>query len=267
MSVKHSKIMPVAILFVVLMMTSCGGAAEEIAPTATPETAFVEEGASVPDLVAGECSNPYLPVVLNANWAYAASGGEVGPYTFTTTVSEVFPDRFTLTLEFDDLTLTQHWECTSEGLVALELGGGTAASLVTGDVEANLETSNIEGVTIPAGISAGDTWTHSMDVAGDVAFGDGMSGIAEGRATSTFQAVGMESVEVPAGTFEALRVDSEFTLDLTVTTDGFSLPVAFTGTGSTWYAPNSGWVLQTSSSTFFEMATTEMIELQTYSIP
>lgn len=265
MSIKHTTIFPVAVLLVPYLLGACSGATEEIEPAAT--SVAVDEGTSEPALVAGECANPYLPVITNANWAYAASGGTVGPYTFTTTVSEVFPDRFTLTLEFDDLTLTQQWECKPEGLVGLELGGGVAATVVTGDVQSKLETSNIEGVTIPTSISAGDEWTHSMDVSGEVALGDGMSGTAEGRAISLFNAIGMEIVEVPAGTFDAMRVDSEFTLDMNVTTDGFSLPVIFTGTGSTWYAPNSGWVLQTSSSAFMDVAITEMIELQTFAMP
>jgi hypothetical protein len=255
------------------MMSACSGATEE--PTPIPDTASVAEGSESSDpsgdeagsASIGECSNPYYPVILDAHWAYAASGSEIEPYTFTSTVSEVFPDRFTLTLEFDDLTLTQHWECKSEGLVALELGGGTAATLVTGDVETKLETSNIEGVTIPASISPGDEWAHSMDVSGAVDLGSGMSGTAEGQAASKYKAISIENIAVPAGDFEALRVDSEFALDLTITTDGFSLPIAFTSTSSSWYVPNTGWVMSTSNATIFEVPSTEIIELQSYSIP
>jgi hypothetical protein len=278
MSIKRSNILPVSFIFIALTISSCGGATEEIEPTATSISTLAEDGSDSADpasdeaaadivMVTGECANPYFPVVLNANWAYAASGSEFGPYTFTSTVSEVFPDRFTLTHEFDDLTLTQQWECKPEGLVSLELGGGTAASIVTGDVDVNLETSNISGVTFPGSISVGDEWTHSMDVSGEVKLGTGVSGTAEGRATTKFQAVGIENVEVPAGTFEAIQVDTEFTLDMTVTTEGVSIPVLFTTTGSSWHVPNIGWVRGASTSTMFEIPITETIELKAYSIP
>lgn len=273
MSITRRRVFPVSFLLFTLTISSCGGGAEGIEPTATSISSVAEEGSGSTEpagdiaMVAGECGNPYYPVIADANWVYAASGSEIGPYTFTSTVSEVFTDRYTLTLEFDDLTLTQQWECKPEGLVSLELGGGTAASVVTGDVELKLETSNISGVTIPSTISAGDEWTHSMDVSGEVELGEGLSGTAEGRATTNFQAFVVEIVEVPAGTFEALRVDTEFTLDMAITTEGMTIPVIFTGTGSSWYAPNVGWVLLTSNSTISDIPTTETIELTSYSIP
>ncbi len=265
MSIKRTSILPVSFIFIALTISSCGGSSDSI--ELTPETAEAETAAADLDMITGECANPYFPVLVNANWTYDTSGSELEPYSFTSTVSEVFPDRFTLTHQFDDLTLTQQWECKPEGLVALELGGGTAASLVTGDTELKLETSNISGVTFPRAISTGDEWTHSMDVSGEIELGDGMFGTMEGRATTNFQAVGMENVEVPAGSFEALLVATEFTLDMTVTVEGTSIPVVFTSTGSSWHVPNIGWVKQTSETTIFEVPTTDTIELAAYSIP
>ena len=278
MSIKRSNILPVSFIFIALTISSCGGATEEIEPTATSISTLAEDGSDSADpasdeaaadivMVTGECANPYFPVVLDANWTYAASGSELEPYSFTSTVSEVFPDSFTLTHHFDDLALTQQWECKPEGLAALELGGGAAASLVTGDVDLKLETSNINGVTFPSAVSVGDVWTHSMDVSGEIELGEGMFGTMEGQATTNFQAVGMESVEVPAGSFEALRVATEFILDMTVTVDGASIPVVFTSTGSSWHVPNTGWVKQTSETTVFDVPTTDTIELKAYSIP
>ncbi len=265
MSIKRRSILTVSFIFIALTVSSCAGSSDRI--ELTPEAAETETATTEPAMVTGDCANPYFPVLVNANWAYDASDSELGPYSFTSTVSEVFPDRFTLTHQFDDLTLTQQWECKSEGLVALELGGGTAASLVTGDVDLKLETSNISGVTFPSAISVGDEWMHSMDVSGEIELGEGMFGTMEGQATTNFQAVGMENVEVPAGTFEALRVATEFTLDMTVTVEGTSIPVVFTTTGSSWHVPNIGWVKQTAETTIFEVPTTETIELEAYYIP
>ena len=265
MSIKRRSILTVSFIFVALTMSSCGGSSDSI--ELTPEAAEAETATTDLAMVTGDCANPYFPVLVNANWAYDATGSEVEPYSFTSTVSEVFPDSFTLTHQFDDLTLTQQWECKPEGLVALELGGGTAASLVTGDVDLKLETSNINGVTFPSAVSVGDEWTHSMDVSGEIELGEGMFGSMEGQAISNFQAVDMENVEVPAGSFEALRVATEFTLDMTVTVEGTSIPVIFTSTGSSWHVPNIGWVKQTSETTIFEVPTTDTIELAAFSLP
>ncbi len=258
-----------------LALNACGAAGEDVEPTPTPAAVAAPDEGTAPSeaespgqsLDAGACSNPYFPVVVGASWIYASSGDASEPYTFSSTVSEVFPDRFTLTSEFDDLTLTQQWECKPEGLVSLELGGGPAASLVTGDVELTLETSNVEGVTLPVSISAGDEWSHTLDLVGEVSLGEGMSGSAEGTATTHYTAVGMESVEVAAGTFEALRVDTSFTLALTVSTQGISLPVTFSSTGSTFFVTDVGWVLQTSTASIMEFTSTERLELESYVIP
>lgn len=265
MSIKRTSILPVSFIFIALTISSCGGSSDSI--ELTPETAEAETAAADLDMITGECANPYFPVLVNANWTYDTSGSELEPYSFTSTVSEVFPDRFTLTHQFDDLTLTQQWECKPEGLVALELGGGTAASLVTGETELKLETSNISGVTFPRAISAGDEWTHSMDVSGEIEMGAGLFSTVDGRATSNFQAVGVENVEVPAGSFEALRVETEFALDMTVTVEGNSIPVIFTTTSSSWHVMNIGWVKQISETAIFEVPTTETIELTAYSLP
>ncbi len=267
------KLLASVVLVVALMLTACGGPdAPEPTASPTPEEAAPPESESPvagdePTGAEGACANPYFPVVLDANWSYQISDREFGPSAFTMRISEVFPDRFTITADFDDLTITQQWECKPEGLVALELGGGAAASLVAGDTQVDLETSNISGVTIPHTISPGDEWTHSMDVVGEVTLGPGLSGTAEGQAITIYKAVGMEPVEVPAGSFEALRLDTEFTLELSVVTETLAMPFVFGSTGSTWYVANTGWVLERSESAAFEMTLTEAIELQSYAIP
>jgi hypothetical protein len=276
MSITRIRLSMIAIVLLALMLGACSGAGEEIEPTSTPLADVMaedepapsgEESSSDADLGTGACANLYYPVILGVNWTYNASGSSIDPYSFTSTVSEVLSDRFTVTTEFDDLTIVQHWECKPEGLVALELGGGAAATLVSGDVDLVLETENVSGVTLPTSISAGDTWTHSLELVGDVNLGGDMSGTAEGTANSNFQAIGMETVDVGAGAFEALRIDSEFTLDMMVSTEGISIPVTFTSTGSTYYAAGVGWVLSTSDGSFAGFSTTSTQELQDFLIP
>jgi hypothetical protein len=159
----------------------------------------------------GLCENPYYPVREGATWNYQGTSSLTEPYTFTDTITSLRADGFTLTTEFDELTRTQEWACTPEGIVALQLGGG----LTTAQTNLTVETQNASGVTYPAEIDAGDTWSHSLEFTGtmDIA---GNSGEAEGTTQSDFTALGVESVTVPAGTFEAMKVEIQTTFEATV---------------------------------------------------
>jgi hypothetical protein len=269
---------PILGFIMILVVSACGSPGSPESAIATlpagpaTATAGVVEGADAsPESPATDgaegCTTPYFPAIEGASWTYSSANAEFGAYDFTTTVTEVLENRFTLTSEFPDLTLTQHWECGPEGLISLELGGGTVARIVTGETQGELQTSNVSGVTVPASIAAGDVWSHSMDVKGEMSLAQGQLGSAEGTADTQFQAVGIEPVKVPAGEFEAMRVDSEFTLDLLVTVEGLTMPVTFTSSGSTWFVENLGWVKQSSTSTMMGIESTDTIELTSYSMP
>jgi hypothetical protein len=119
---------------------------------------------------------------------------------------------------------------------------------------------------LPAEIEAGDTWSHSIEFTGtmDIA---GQSGDAEGSTRSDFTALGVESVSVPAGTFEAMKVQVQTTFEATVTFQGLSIPVTLTTTTISWYAEGVGWLKSDSSGDFMGQAYTDTIELQSYSLP
>ena len=103
-----------------------------------------------------------------ATWSYASTGGPAGAYNFTDTITSVRPDGFTLSTQFDDLTRTQEWACQPEGMVALQLGGPSAATLSAQDMQLNLEVNNVSGVTFPSQINVGDQWQHSLDFDGNM---------------------------------------------------------------------------------------------------
>ena len=66
------------------------------------------------------CANPLAPVKLGSAWTYSASGDAFSTFTFTSTITDVRLDGFTLTSKLDDGTvLEQDWACKPEGLVAL----------------------------------------------------------------------------------------------------------------------------------------------------
>jgi hypothetical protein len=82
-----------------------------------------------------------------------------------------------------------------------------------------------------------------------------------------FSAIGNESVTVPAGTFDALKVTVNVTLNVDATYEGITLPVSFSGDYTYWFAPNVGWVKASGTGNVLGSSFSDTTELQSYSIP
>ena len=216
--------------------------------------------------ITGLCSNMYYPVREGATWTYKNTGGPAGEFSFTDTVTSVREDGFTLTSQLDDSSWTQEWACQQEGLVALQLGGAPAVTLNAQGVRLDLEISNVSGVTFPKEITAGDQWQHNLEFDGQVEMSR-QSGDAQGTAVTSFTAIGNETITVPAGTFEAMKIQVEPTLNINVGYGGFSLPVTVGGTYTYWFVQNIGWVKAIGTGNFAGQTVAETIELQSYHIP
>ena len=261
----------VALIFVMACSLVGGGSTqvpeEATAPEATEQVEVTEESTAVPventpTAETSHCDNPYYPIREGSTWNYKGVSSMAPSYTYTDTVTSIRSDGYTLTSQFEGLTRTQEWACTPEGLVALQMGGG----LNTAGMNLKVETQNASGVTYPAEMNAGDTWQYKLDFTGkmDIA---GQSGDATGSTQSDFTALGMENVTVPAGTFDAMKVQVATTLNINVNFQGLSVPVNFTNTSISWYAEGVGWVKSESSGDFAGQSFSETIELQWYNIP
>ena len=238
-------------------------------PTATELSgteAPVTSGGGMPVAGAGLCANAYYPVREGATWTYASTGSVAGDYSFTDTITAVREDGFTLTSQFKDLTRTQEWACKPEGLVALQLGGTSAATLNTDNMQASFDVNNVNGVTYPAEIKPGDTWQHTLEFTAKMTVaGQGMD--ATGDAKSNFQAVGVESVTVPAGTFDALKVHIDTTININGNFNGVSFPVTVSSPYDYWFVQGVGWVKASGTGNVSGQSFSETIELQSYNIP
>jgi hypothetical protein len=234
------------------------------APTDATTPATAEAG--VPSTEEGLCTNTYYPVRQGATWNYKSTGSPAGGYSFTDTISAVRNDGFTLSTQSGDLTHTQEWACRPEGLVALQFGGAPAALLDAQSVHLKMQAGNVSGVTFPSQIKAGDQWQHTLDLQGDVTVG-AHTGTAKGSAQTNFKALGNESVTVPAGTFDALKIQADTTLKMDVSYQGFSLPVTFSGSYIYWFAPGVGWVKASGTGNAEGTSFSETIELQSYRVP
>ena len=221
---------------------------------------------STPVAGQGLCTNVYYPVRPGATWTYKSTGGPAGEYSFMDTITSARENGFTLTTQIGDLTRTQEWTCNADGLAALQLGGAPAAMLNSQNIQLNLDISNATGVTFPSQINPGDEWQQTMNVTGNVTMMN-QEADATGNAQMNFSAMGNESVTVPAGTFDALKVAVDVTLNVDATYEGITLPVSFSGEYTYWFAPGVGWVKSSGTGNVLGSSFTDTTELQSYSIP
>jgi hypothetical protein len=240
-------------------------AATEPATEAATE-APVTSGGGMPVTGEGFCANAYYPVRQGATWTYKSAGGPGGAYGFTDTITSVQDDGFTLSTQIGNLTRTQEWACKPEGLVALQLGGVPAALLNSQNMQFDLQVRNATGVTLPSEINAGDQWDHSLDFEGHVKVAN-REGTASGNAKTHFNAIGVESVTVPAGTFDAMKVQADAKLVFNVNYGGLTLPVTFNSSYTYWFAQGVGWVKAAGSGSFAGSAFSENLALQSYNVP
>jgi hypothetical protein len=133
-------------------------------------------------------------------------------------------------------------------------------------IQLQLDAVTSSGVIFPSQINPGDRWQHTLDFTGDVSV---MNEEAEatGTAQMSFTAIGEESVTVPAGTFEALKIQIDTMLNIEASYEGITLPVTFSGVYTYWFVQDVGWVKATGSGNLLSMSFTETTELQSYSIP
>jgi hypothetical protein len=212
--------------------------------------------------VTGPCGNPLYPVIAGAQWEYQMTGTTTDTFTRSiVTVSESgFTDQDTFT---SGVIRTGEWSCEAGNLINLDPVGSTSANVQTNGLNADFQTTAQSGVTLPASVEAGTTWTQSVSISGTIV----VSGIAaEGTNDTSIActASGMESVTVPAGTFDAMKVICQDSIAITVTTQGITVsvpPINFTT--EAWYAPGVGWVKAISSGDGIDTTVT----LTSYSLP
>lgn len=262
------------ILFIILACsTFSGGPSEEDAPVdeavtseagGGDETVITEEAPDASE--SSLCAHEYYPVADGASWSYAGTSTGAEDYSFTNTITSTRSDGFTVTVEFDNLTLIQEWACIPDGILALDMGGGAAGTLTTDNVNLVIDTQNASGITYPNEITPGKTWQHALEFTGTMDF-NGESVDVSGNTIYNYTAVGVESVSVPAGTFEAMKLDVTTTINFNMNMAGSEVPVAVTSTGSSWFAPDIGWVKSVSTTDMAGFASTDTIDLQSYSIP
>jgi hypothetical protein len=213
------------------------------------------------------CNNPLLPVRQGASWVYSSTGGPIGDLIYTDTITEVHADGFTITSQFTDGSRPQAWRCTADGLLALQPGGSTAAGISTQGMTAEFTTVDITGLSLPKTITDGQQWQFNMTMQGTIAMPGEQQSQSSGTYAVEMQALGRETVTVPAGTFDAVKIQANSKVNVNTDFQGTSLPITFDGTSILWYAPNVGYIKSIENGNFSGTTFTTTTELQTYQIP
>lgn len=206
------------------------------------------------------CANPYMPVVAGATWNYTLRGAVSDTYTHT--ILSVNGSNFTEQDVFGSgVTRQGEWLCQNGDLIALNPGGG-GASVSTEGLTSQFEATANSGITFSANPQPGSAWSQSVTLEGSQII-NGYNAPSKNVTTSACTAIALESVTVPAGTFQALRVDCVITMEISVTADGIPFNTVINSTSTSWYAPGLGMIKTVTSGNGLDST----IELISYTIP
>lgn len=258
------------ILFSFLALTlaqyaCCGDCAPspELA-TQSPIVALTEPAAQSPELAAPSptaeaasydelCDNDFFPSDDDATWVFKGNNSKTGAYSRTDTVTDSRGDGFTILTKLKDISYTQEFTCTEAGLINLEPAQGDFAALFSGpNGMIAVKREHNSGLTIPRDIVPESTWQQLL--------GWRINNPAStGSYTYYYTAMGLEVVTVPAGTFDAMRID--VTINAQVDTPG---RMTWTYSNSIWLARDIGLVKSDGSSNLRGVEFTDTLELESY---
>lgn len=160
----------------------------ETPPPAAPET----------ESSGGLCDNPYYPVVGGASWVYDM--GDLPQVVHTMSVEE--EGKFKVAMVDVDSAAVLEGECNEEGIVLMDRG--MEGSFYSEDGSSSTTSTSRTGVTLPNDLKVGSSWTQTLDILAEG--GEGEETLSASIITN-YTVVGVETVTVPAGTFEALKIE------------------------------------------------------------
>jgi hypothetical protein len=176
-------------------------------------------------------------------------------------------DGFTVTSEHvEGFTRVLEWTCTPQGLVSGTFEGGAAAGFSSQQFQMDLVTTGIEGITLPIQVKPGDQWTQTLKTEGRGNIG-GSEVLSSGTTLFTMNALGEESVTVPAGSFTAMKIETDINLDVMLTFQGSTTPYPSAFAQILYWAPGVGLIKRESTQQSGGSSYTEIVELQSYKIP
>lgn len=185
------------------------------------------------------CGNPYYPVINGAIWNYQSGETQIA-YTMVETDRDKGTYKFNI--QSDKSTFTIDLKCTDKGVVIMDSPGATT-TVSDENGTATVSTYEVEGVTIPNNLKVNDKWTQMIKV------------MTEGQQSVIFHefaVIGFQEITVPAGKFNALKVDQTGYLEM--------MGQKITFHGYQWFAEGVGTVKSSWDDA-------PVVELVSYKIP
>lgn len=209
----------------------------------------------------GACDNPYSPIVQGATWNYNLQSSSSDTYVHS--IVSIETDSFTEQDVFGTgITRTGYWTCDNGALTMLDPSSDTTGTVVADKVTADFHTTSSSGITLPATLNPNDTWEQAITLEGTENLG-GNQIPAKNEFSNSCKAIGIESVAVPAGTFDAMRVDCQTDMTITITMANSPVTTSLKFTASSWFAENVGLVKEAKTG----QGVDSVIELTSYTIP
>jgi hypothetical protein len=190
----------------------------------------------------GGCSNAYYPIPSGASWSYASTGGNLGPYTYTETVTPTSDTGFTTSYQFSTgVNPSIKWSCQSGNLAALDAGAGSL-SFTAMTATMTSETTTANGYTIPASFSKGNAWSQNVTATGTVT-SNGRQVTSQISDQISCTAAGADTITVPAGTFDTAKATCTKNVVVSAIVQGKTMQLGASKENTTsWYAKGVGFV-------------------------
>ena len=244
-----------------ISMLACNLGKGPASPEDTTNENPVEAPADNSSNSAGSCDNPYMPIITGATWSYKLTGPV--PDTFIRNITSVEASGFADQEVFGSgVTRQSKWNCDNGNLIALNPSDGGSSTINTEGYSVDFQTTAASGVTLPAAMNPGDSWTQTITLEGIQTI-NGTEIPSKNQFSNTCTVIGVESLAVEAGTFDAMRVDCLTVMDITITMQDNPIQQNLTLNGTNWYAENVGLLKTVTTGGGLDST----IELTSYNIP
>lgn len=240
---------------------------ETAAAESTVPDPAVDENRNSELALTGNCANTFYPVVAGATWNYTSTNASIGTSTFVRSINAVSENGFADQDVLDTgTTRTGNWSCANGTLTALDQGALATVNVATDTSSTTFiaESTESSGITMPAELTVGDSWDQTVLIVGTVNVSESLNAKASAEVNTTCTPIGMETISVAAGTFEAMKINctNQLTMIIEMESTG-PMTMPFQSTSDAWYARNVGLVKIVDTSDLG----ISTIELSSYSIP
>lgn len=197
----------------------------------------------------GDCAHEYYPLMPGYSVSYRQTTGDQ-QVEYAMTVAEASDAAAKMEFKFtredgeqQEMTFTQELSCSGGNLVP---GGFLDMSSAFGDFRMRMDTDNVEGYLMPANFGPGEQWVTSYDITMTPEGGNfpmGQFGKMKSSMVMTSDVLDHETVTVPAGTYDALKVKVVTTTTTEIPNMPGNVPPTETQTESyQWWARGVGLV-------------------------